>query len=206
NDPLCNWAKAILANHFVGLWSYAGCFDILENIVGKYGADGKWPNMWMAIKRTIHYNGKKHTPELLKRIESLEHLAAPADPYFEIEAYALTSTWDHVEVRGGSYTENSKKIHQKIEELGELASSEPDYLERLAPRLWEKHIDALWPFGKGLAKGSSDQGLTFDTLVRLMQKQELEVVQPILFRGFIAGVHAGDPGLSRKLQESVLNV
>ncbi|MBF4312289.1 hypothetical protein EAY03_21150, partial [Vibrio anguillarum] len=24
NDPLCNWAKAILANHFVGLWSYAG--------------------------------------------------------------------------------------------------------------------------------------------------------------------------------------
>ncbi|WP_159204102.1 hypothetical protein, partial [Klebsiella pneumoniae] len=84
--------------------------------------------------------------------------------------------------------------------------SEPDYLERLAPRLWEKHIDALWSFGKGLAKGSSNQGLTFDTLVRLMQKQELEVVQPILFCGFIAGVHAGDPGLSRKLQESVLDV
>jgi hypothetical protein len=27
---------------------------------------------------------------------------------------------------------------------------------------------------QGLAKGSSDQGLTFDTLVRLMQKQELK--------------------------------
>src|SRR5690554_7597820 len=39
-----------------------------------------------------------------------------------------------------------------------------------------------------------------------MKKQELEVVQPILFCGFIAGVHAGDPGLSRKLQESVLHV
>ncbi|MBY8318135.1 hypothetical protein KW543_20475 [Vibrio fluvialis] len=206
NEPICNWAKAILANHFVGLWSYAGCFDILENIVRKYGAGGKWPDMWMAIKRTIHYNGKEHTPELFKRIEALEHLTAPADPYFEIEAYALTNTWEHVEIRGGDYTENSEKIRQKIEKLGELASSEPDYLERLAPRLWEKHIDALWSFGKGLAKGSSDQGLTFDTLVRLMQKQELEVVQPILFRGFIAGVHAGDPGLSRKLQESVLNV
>ena len=76
----------------------------------------------------------------------------------------------------------------------------------MAPRLWEKHIDALWSFGKGLAKGSSDQALTFDTLVHLMKKQELEVVQPILFCGFIAGVHAGDPGLSRKLQESVLDV
>ncbi|MDG0584914.1 hypothetical protein [Klebsiella pneumoniae] len=102
NAPLCNWAKAILANHFLGLWSYAGCFDILENIVRKYGAGGKWPDMWTAIKRTIHYNGKKHAPELLKRIEALEHLAAPADPYFEIEAYALTNIWDHVEVRGGS--------------------------------------------------------------------------------------------------------
>ncbi len=206
NEPICNWAKAILANHFVGLWSYAGCFDILENIVRKYGAGGKWPDMWMAIKRTIHYNGKKHTPELFKRIEALEHLAAPADPDFEIEAYALTNTWDHIEFRGGDYTENSEKIHQKIEKLGELASSEPDYLERLAPRLWEKHIDALWSFGKGLAKGSSDQALTFDTLVRLVKKQELEVVNPILFCGFIAGVHAGDPGLSRKLQESVLHV
>ncbi|MCP5130897.1 MAG: hypothetical protein H6985_15095 [Pseudomonadales bacterium] len=206
NEPICNWAKAILADHFVGLWSYAGCFDILENIVRKYGAGGKWPDMWMAIKRTIHYNGKKHTPELFKRIEALEHLAAPADPYFEIEAYALTNTWDHVDVRGGDYTENSEKIHQKIEKLGELALSEPDYLERLAPRLWQKHIDALWSFGKGLAKGSSDQALTFDTLVHLMKKQELEVVQPILFCGFIAGVHAGDPGLSRKLQESVLDV
>lgn len=192
NEPICNWAKAILANHFVGLWSYAGCFDILENIVRKYGAGGKWPDMWMAIKRTIHYNGKEHTPELFKRIEALEHLTAPADPYFEIEAYALTSTWEHIEIRGGDYTKILKNSSED-RKLGELASSEPDYLERLAPRLWEKHIDALWSFGNGLAKGSSDQALTFDTLVRLMQKQELEVVQPILFRGFIAGVHAGDP-------------
>lgn len=110
NEPICNWAKAILANHFVGLWSYAGCFDILENIVRKYGAGGKWPDMWMAIKRTIHYNGKEHTPELFKRIEALEHLTAPADPYFEIEAYALTSTWEHIEIRGGDYTKNSEKF------------------------------------------------------------------------------------------------
>ena len=206
NKLRSNWAKAILANHFVGLWNYAGCFDILENIVRKYGAGGKWPDMWMAIKRTIHYNGKKHTPELFKRLEALEQFAAPADIYSEIEAYALTNTRDHVEVRVGDYSENLETLHQKIEKLGELASSEPDYLERLAPRLWEKHIDALWSFGKGLAKGLSDQRLTFDTLVRLMKKQELEVVQPILFCGFIAGVHSCDPGLSRKLQESVLDV
>ena len=101
NAPLCNWAKAILANHFVALWSYAGCFEILENIVLKYGAGGKWPDIWMAVKRTIHYNGKKHVPEILKRIEALEHLTAPADPYFEIEAYALTNTGSRRSIKWG---------------------------------------------------------------------------------------------------------
>lgn len=206
NESRCKWAKEILATHFVGLWSYAGCFDILENLVRKYGVGGKWPGMWMAIKRTIHYNGKKQTPELFTRLETLERLAAPDDPYSEIEAYALTNTWDHVEFIGGNYTKSSEEINQKIEMLGELATSEPEYLERLAPRLWDKHIDALWAFGKGLAKGSLDQRSTFEALIRLMQQQDLEVVQPILFSGFITGVHASNPSLSRKLQESVLDV
>jgi hypothetical protein len=201
-----NWAKELLANHFNGLWTYAGCFDFLDGIVCKYAVDGQWPDMWLSIKKTIHYNGKKHTPELLKKIEELESLAAPTDLYSEIEAYALTNTWDHIEVINGDFTKNSEEIHRKIVKLGELAVSEPEYLEKLAPRLWKQHIDALWPFGKGLAKGSSDQRSTFDTLVQLMQKQELQLVQTNLFRGFIAGVHADNPSLSRILQESVLVV
>lgn len=206
NEPRVNWARERLANHFVGLWAYAGCFDFLEGIVRKYGVDGQWPGMWRSIKRTIHYNGKNYTPELLKKIEELERLAAPTDLYSEIEAYALTNTWDHIEKRSGNFTESPEEIHRKIEKLGELAVSEPENLEKLAPRLWKQHIDALWPFGKGLAKGSSDQRATFDTLVQLMQKQELQLVQTILFCGFIAGVHADNPSLSRILQESVLVV
>ncbi|WP_179038216.1 hypothetical protein [Limnobaculum xujianqingii] len=206
NELRSEWAKEILANHFVSLWSYAGCFDILEKVVRKYGTGGKWLNMWMAIKRTIHYNGDKHTPKIFTRLETLERLAAPADPYSEIEAYALTNTWDHLEVRDGDYTKSSEEIYQKIEKLGELAISEYKYLERLAPRLWDKHIDSPWAFGKGLAKGSLDQKSAFDSLVCLMQKQKLEVVQPGLFCGFIAGVHICNPSLSRKLQESVLDV
>lgn len=201
-----NWAKELLANHFNDLWTYAGCFDFLDGIVRKYAVDGQWPDMWFSIKKTIHYNGNMHTPELLKKIEGLERLAAPTDLYSEIEAYALTNTWDHIEVRNGDFTKNSEEINRKIEKLGELAVAEPEYLEKLAPRLWKQNIDALWPFGKGLAKGSSDQRSTFDTLVQLMQKQELQLVQTNLFCGFIAGVYADNPSLSRELQESVLAI
>ncbi|WP_394389085.1 hypothetical protein [Shewanella woodyi] len=109
-------------------------------------------------------------------------------------------------MRNGDFTKNSEEIHRKIVKLGELAVSEPEYLEKLAPRLWERHIDALWSFGKGLAQGSSHQRATFEALILLMQQQELEVVQPILFCGFIAAVHTDNPSLSRKLQEYVLDV
>ena len=59
---------------------------------------------------------------------------------------------------------------------------------------------------RGLAKGSADQSSTFEFLVGLMQKQELEHIQPILFGGFIHAVHAEKPGLARHLQERVLEV
>lgn len=206
NESRRKWAKDILTNHFVSLWCYAGCFDLLEEIVRKYGSKGRWPEVWIAIKQAIHYNGKEYTPEILTRLEALERLTAPVDLYSEIEAYALTDIWNHVETIDGDYSKKEKEINQKIEKLGKLAISEPSYLEKLSPRLWLKHISALLPFGKGLAKGSSDPRSTFDTLILLMQKQELEEVQPILFCGFVAGVYEDNPSLSRKLQESVLDV
>lgn len=207
NDEVSKkWAKGLIADNFRGLWSFAGCFDVLEEIVREHIIGGSWPEMWRSIKQTIHYDGKEHLPKLLTRLKELERLTAPSDPYSEMEAYALTNTWDHTELKGGSHTENSKVIHEKIVKLGELAAFEPEYLEKLAPRLWKKHIDALSSFGEGVARGSADQNSTFEFLVALMQKQELELIQPILFNGFIHGVHAENPNLARQLQERVLEV
>jgi hypothetical protein len=206
DEASTKWAKGLLSDHFQELWSYAGCFDILEEIVCEHADGGSWPEMWMSIKRTIYFDRKNHPSKLLARLEALERLAAPSDPYSEIEAYALTNTWDHTEIKGGNYTEKSKDIREKIVKLGELAASEPEYLKKLAPRLWEKHIDSLWSFGEGLAKGCADQSVTFENLVGLMRAQKLEIVQPILFSGFIHGVHTQKPNLARQLQERVLEL
>jgi hypothetical protein len=206
NERSIKWAKGLLADHFRGLWSFAGCFAILEEIIREHASGGSWPDMWLSIKKTIYYDGKKYSTELRTRLEALEHLAAPSDPYSEIEAYALTNIWEHIEVKGGNYEDKSKEINDKIVKLGELAASTPEYLEKLAPRLWEKHIDALWSFGKGLAKGSADPNAAFEFLVGLMQVQELEHVQTILFRGFIHAVHAENPNMARQLQERIIEI
>src|SRR5699024_11177167 len=159
----------------------------LEEIVKNYATAGKWPAMWMTIKWMLN-NYKKECPPKqcaqLKKLEELEKLAAPADRYSEIEAYVLTKISDHTKLVNVDNTEFSEEIYKKIEKLGKDIISEPEYLERLASKLWKNNIDTLEIFGKGLAKYSPDKRATFDLLIRLMKQQELEVVQPILFCGF----------------------
>lgn len=206
NDPtLREWARSLLAGHFRGLWTFAGCFDELEEIVRSHAAGGSWPKMWMAIKQTLSFDSDVAHPELRARLEALERLAAPSDPYSEIEAYVLASTWDHVESRGGLDTAGVDTIEAKIASLGEVAAAEPSYLERLGPRLWEGEFDALYPFGIGLARGSADLMATFEHLSHLVQRQAPAVLHPLMLRGYINAVHDMDPGLARSMQERVLD-
>lgn len=206
NESKISWAEGILAKNFEQLWQYAGCYDVLEDIVKRHGVAGKWPGVWIAIKKTIYNPENKPSPEILSRLKELESLAAPTDLYSEIEYYALTKTSDHIELGCENKENKLEELYQKIEKLGELTVARPEYLKRLAPKLWQNACIALFRFAKGLAKGSSDQTSTFETLINLMLQQKLAEVQSTVFQGFIAGVYETNPLLSRKLQESVLNV
>lgn len=199
------WARSLLAGHFRGLWTFAGCFDELEEIVRSHAARGGWPKMWMAIKQALSFDSDTANPELRARLEALERLAAPSDPYSEIEAYVLANTWDHVEIRGDLETAGVETIETKIASLGEVAAAELSYLERLGPRLWEGEFDALYPFGIGLARGSADLTVTFEYLLHLVQRQAPVVLHPLVLRGYINAVHDMDPGLARVMQERVLD-
>lgn len=196
--------KRILCRHFRGLWTFAGCFDALEKITKEHARSGAWPDLWISIKNTIHFDGKRHTPELLDRLRALEKYTAPSDPYSEMEAYVLTSTWDHADVRGENHSESMEFVNEKIIKLGELACSDPKYVENLGERLWEKHIDAIWVFGRGLARGSQDKENTFEFLVSSAERASLARINPTLLAGFIREVHESNPLLARKLLESSL--
>ncbi len=198
-------AKKIVSRHFRGLWTFAGCFDALEAIVKEHAQSGAWPDLWISIKNVVFFDGKHHAPELLDRLLALEKQAAPNDPYSEMEAYALSSTWDHAEVKGGKYSEAVQSVNEKIIKLGELACTDPAYMEKLGERLWEKHIDALWVFGRGLARGSQDRESTFEFLVNSAERASFTRINPVLLAGFIQEVQTTDPLLARKLQEASLD-
>lgn len=201
-----DFARDVLAESFRGLWNRSGCEEVLESLAKDFAAVGRWPALWLAIKRTIHYDSKNMSEDRLIRLLELEKLTAPSDLYSEIESYVLVDTWEQAEIRGGNFRDEAKKISRKVASLGELASSSFHILETLAPKLWSKHINTLWDFGRGLAQGAIDQKMQFQKLVQLMQKQNLTAVQPGLFIGFIAQVHETAPELAKELQESVLDI
>jgi hypothetical protein len=205
DSALREWARSLMAGHFRGLWTFAGCFDELEEIVHSHAAGGSWPKMWMAIKQTHSFDSNAAHPELQARLEALERLTAPSDAYSEIEAYVLANTWDHVESGCELDTAGVDTIETKIASLGEMAAAEPSYLERLGPRLWEGEFNALYPFGIGLARGSADLMATFEHLSHLVQRQAPAVLHPLMLQGYINAVYDMAPGLARAMQERVLD-
>lgn len=196
----------MLASHFRELWSFAGCFDALEQIIRDHRQDGNWPEMWISIKKTLQFDGDRHAPELLARLESLEKQTAPSDIFSEIEAYALVDAWDHIELRGKEFQERTNEIYEKVVNLGELAASELEYLDRLGAKLWETRAQPLAWFGRGLAVGAVDRLSMFDRLIDSFQRHRSERVNIFLLDGFISGVHDSDPRQARQILERALEI
>lgn len=200
------WAKAVLANHFRGLWSFAECFDTLEQTIRNHGRNGSWPEMWVSIKQTLYFDGDRHTSKTLSRLEALEKLTAPSDHYSEIEAYVLVEAWSHVDLRGGDFQAKTNEIYDKVINLGKLAASHKEYLDRLGAKLWETRVNPISWFGKGLAKGATDWQSMFDCLLKSFHKHRTDQTTPLLLHGYIGGVHELDAQQARKILERALEI
>lgn len=200
------WAKSLLASNFRALWSFAQCIDPLEQIIRDHGPEGQWPEVWLSIKTTLHYDSKILSPDVLSRLLSLERLTAPSNTLAEIRSYALLNPWGHVDLRDGDYQENMDKMRDKVIHLGELAAVEPQILDDLGAEIWKGDSIALLWFGEGLAKVGEDRFSTFNRLVDSLVNHESGQTHPILLASFIRGVHNADPVHAKKMLESILSI
>ncbi|WP_312835603.1 hypothetical protein [Comamonas sp.] len=200
------WAKSLLASHFRELWSFAQCIDPLEQIIRDHGAGGQWPEVWLSIKKTLHYDSTHLSPDALSRLLSLERLTAPSSTLAEIRSYALLSPWGHVDLRDGDYEENMENMQKKVILLGELAAAEPQILEDLGAEIWKGDSTALLWFGEGLAKVEVDRLSTFYRLVASLITHGSKRTHPVLLAGFIRSVHNIDPAQAQKMLENALEM
>ncbi|MBM0210880.1 MULTISPECIES: hypothetical protein [Pseudomonas syringae group] len=199
-------ARKILANHFRGLWSFAGCYDVLEELVVSQCKLNQWTEIWQPIKQTISFDSEKFSPSILSRLEALETLTYPSDLHAEIETYVFRPMWDHLHQTNEDYNEVERRVSEKIIDLGQQVASDLPYLESLGSRLYQNENAPLLLFGRGLAKGALSQGEMFDFLVKLLQSYDGELKRPHIFSGMIREIHNSNKVLARQLRERVLDI
>lgn len=198
-----DWAKSVLASHFRTLWSFAQCFDLLEEIIRANGAGGVWPEIWLSIKTALHYDSARLRPDSLSRLQCLEQLTAPSDILAEIRSYALLDAWRHVDLRDGDYQENMERMREKVINLGGLAAAELGVLEDLESEIWEGRSTALLWFGEGLARATESRFAVFERLADSLEKHRSDKAHPIVLAGFIRGVHNAVPAQAQEMLERV---
>ena len=200
------WAKSLLASHFRALWSFAQCAEPLEQIVRHHGAEGQWPEVWLSIKTTLHYDSTSLSPDLLCSLLSLEKLTAPSNTLAEICSYVLLNPWGHIDLRDGDYQENMDKMQKKVIQLGEIAAVEPQILEDLGAEIWKSDSTALLWFGEGLAKVVAKRSSIFGRLIESHAKYEAGQMHPMLLASLIRNVHGDDPVQAQQMLKSALSV
>lgn len=196
------WAKSVLAIHFRALWNFAHCFDLLEQIIRGHGRGGQWPEMWLSIKKTLHYGSTRIPAERLSSLQSLERLTEPSDLLSKVRSYALLDPWKHVDLRDS----NMDKVREKVINLGVLAAAKIGVIDDLGAEIWRAHTGALFWFGEGLAKEKSGRLLVFNLLVDSINRHESELAHATVFAGFIRSIHDSAPAQSRDLLERALEI
>lgn len=188
-----DWAKSVLASHFRELWAFARCFDLLEQIVRGYGQGGQWPEIWLSIKKTLHYDGARLSPKSLGSLQSLEKITAPQDLLAEIRSYALLEPWEHVDLRAGDFQENMESMRQRVCALGEMAAADPSILDELGADIWTSRSNAVMWFGEGLTKLAENRETVFEHLISSFAAHAGENSHPYVLSGFIGCIHASAP-------------
>nr|WP_252980293.1 hypothetical protein [Delftia acidovorans] len=200
-----DWAKSVLAGHCNSLWLVERGFDLLEQVVFAHGQRGDWPDMWISIKRQLHYHSASMSQEVVERLVHLEKLAAPSNINAEIRSYVLTDPWGHAEIRNGDIQENMDRMREKVMGLGEAVVTDLEFIGNLSTEFWEKRNTSLIWFGEGLAKGGGNV-VIFNALVESFKRSKSSRRNPILLGAFIRGVHYLTPVEAREILERVLNV
>ena len=127
NSPHTSDIKLLLARHFRGLWLYAGICTELEEIARDFAAQDGWPDGWLAIRDTIHFNLKDMPPQFAKRTRALEIMLRPVDLKQKIRAYVLSNKQGYFDITDieldddsdTAYAQAWDRVNKIVEDLGE---------------------------------------------------------------------------------------
>ncbi|MGO8847982.1 MAG: hypothetical protein ACLQFI_22195 [Methylocella sp.] len=209
DSPVAAVAKVQISENFRGLWSRVGLRDELETLFMMLAAKGFWREGWLAVKLTRHYDEKDNASKNYARLSKLEEALRPVDLVQRVRGRVLSANGSHYDVddvevgSADTYRVATEKKEAEVEALGEEVASDPSAFRELLPEIVSGPGN-LWPFGKGLAKGTEHpkalwQELSQQFAITAQQTRNLKV-----FRGILWEWNASKPELVNELLDDAL--
>jgi len=198
NTPHTQPIKALLAQHFRGLWLHAGVCAELEQLSKDFSVPDRWSDGWLSIREVIYFDIEKMSPEFADRTRLLESELRPQSLEQKIGAYLLSDSHRHfdlVDMEAGAdesstaHDEAWQRICRLVENLAIEANASPATLNPLLPRLLCKDGPLIGQFGRGLVKGAQDVELVWQQLCDIFETLPESERNVALLQGVIASTH-----------------
>jgi hypothetical protein len=178
---------ATLAANFRGLWTHAGMHQELAQICQEVSGTMFWPEGWIAVRETQHYDSSSFGSETLAKLVAIEALLRPKDIPQRVRSivFAKHSFFDPdpEEGRQLDFAAAYEKIEEAARELGEVVSSDAS-LYGLAADLVSNE-GHLWVFGVGLAIGASKPLDVWHRLAKQLSNTRVSDRRIHVFLGFL---------------------
>jgi len=209
NSPAAPQVREIVAHRFRDLWSHAGIFDDLERVCRTISKTGFWPEGWLAVRQTIHYDSAGFQPEISDRLKSLESDLRPADLIQKVRSIVLSDEVmfcgvDSTVDAGTSFTPTLQQAERMARELGMAAASDKEALAALLPDLVTGRSQQLWLFGRGLAEATETPRWIWDRLVAQLSATPPDSQRIQVLGGFLSALNAKQPALANSLLDEAV--
>ena len=202
-------ARTIIANKLRGLWTGARMYDDLERVSCSILKRVFWIEGWIAVRQITYYDSKGFTPEVINRLASLEALLQPQGTVQQVRSIVLAESASYVGVPLVGQTDESiesawSRLQKLAYDLGRSVAVESDAFAELLPELVRARGDQVWNFGRGLAQGANDPVATWKQLAEQFKIAPREMASPVVFCGFLNGLHQTNQSLAGSLLEEAV--
>ena len=209
NRPSAAAVRSTIADAFRGLWLRGGIHEDIGIAVEAIARRGFWQDGWIAVRQTIHFDGKGMPGPVAARLAALEARLAPTNLVDLVRAVVLADSMHYVVVDAlpdepeDDVKSPYARAHDLARTLGAGVATDPSALALLLPDL-VKHHGLLWEFGVGLANSTSDRGALWNDLVRAFGAIPLEQRRDLILRGYLYGVACTEASLAQSILDAAI--
>jgi hypothetical protein len=194
---------------FRDIWRTASAPDEVARAIHSLNAEQYWPEIWIAVRQTLRFDGEDMHVELREELQRLEKALRPSSILQRVDAIVLSDdaaseTDDDVVYGNENFSRQYERAREIAEKLGVEVAKDKALFGVVAPKSLTKGGKTL-EFGKGLAVGASDPALIWHKLLAATKDINQELIKPFVLRGFLLELHRREPDLVSRLLDDLLS-